>query len=105
MNLETLPEIQAQTVKPYQRIIKRCPKCGRTRTRLPRWIVRLLDLPRTGFDLAYCTGGKAPERELSGPLGMNFTVENMCAGISADHLHVKCFCCEYRFLMATENPR
>ena len=102
MMTNELAELKPLRLKPFERQLKSCAKCGyRGLIRLPGWIIRWLDLPYAHFKVHYCPGGQEPQKTFPTLLGPEVNINMPCAGMTEDHLHCQCGHCGYAFLMET----
>lgn len=100
IDVNKIPEFLSARLVPFQRRVKRCPKCGTKTSRLPRWLLTLLGMYPTDFRVGYCPGGQDPEKEFPVVPGViSHKVTMPCAGIAEGHLHMKCMHCEHAFIM------
>ena len=93
-----LPELAGLRLLPFQ-TVNHCPKCRHGRVRLPVFLIRILELPFAHFDMAYCRGGMpvAIEHDM-GSFGKHED-RPRCAGVTEEHIHVRCSRCGYNWLM------
>ena len=103
----TIPEVARLELQPFRRRIRECRKCGGREWQLPSFLVYLLKLRSTAFEIAYCPGGRDPQQTaaVATPFGaqeIEYTM--LCAGIHVEHQHVKCRRCGYVFFMHVQWP-
>ena len=93
--LSSLPEIQMQQLKPFERNPK-CPKCTAVAETLLR---RLFRRTIRVFPMRYCCGGKPATEEHLAMMGLiKHEHRNVCAGMNQEHLHRFCKNCGYEWL-------
>lgn len=106
--LNELEDIARLKLRPFERQIRECPKCGYGPWRVPGWIVQWFDLPWTRFKVIYCAGGMEAEKTVMNVTLMGAfeqTVTVACAGVSQAHLHQFCQHCGFHFLMETKDAQ
>jgi len=87
--------VSAPALLPF-RVNPSCPKCG---VHVPA-LSFLMNPGLATADLMYCVGSKNEKEDVHTPIGC-CTVETGCFGLFAEHLHLRCRRCGFKWLSHT----